>query len=141
MAYQLSWLLENRILLIRYQGTLTLKDLETYLPEAARMRDQANAFLGANGPLVHTITDASQMEKNAISLPEALQATRLTVNNQQRVGWSVYISAGVIDRFFSTAGHQLAGVRYRAVDSIDEAVAFLKSVDDTLSDFVLPPAE
>ncbi len=140
MAYHVSWLLENRIILIRYQGTVTLKDLESYLTETAHMRDQANAALGSNGPLVHTITDASSMEKNAISLPEALQATRLTVTSQQRVGWSVYISAGVIDRFFSTAGHQLAGVRYRAVDSIEEAVAFLKSVDDTLSDFVLPPA-
>jgi hypothetical protein len=135
MGYHLAWLLENRIILITYIGSLSLKDIEAYVPETAHMRDQANALLGANGPLVHTITDASQMEKSSISLGEALKATRLTVNRDQRVGWSVYIAAGTLDKFFATTGHQLAGVRFYCADSLEGAVAFLKSVDESLTDY------
>ncbi len=133
MSYKLSWLLENRILLISYQDMLTKADLQSYLAESMDMRDRANAILGENGALVHTITDARRMTRTELSLNEGLKTVAMVRN--QRVGWTIYIPARKLDMFFATLGHQLAGVRYRCVTSIDEGVKFLKTVDDTLANF------
>lgn len=133
MAYQLSWLLENRIIMIAYDGVMTRDDLQNYLVEAAEMRDRANAALGEGGPLIHTITDARRMTENTLTLKEALKT--LEALRQQRVGWSLYIPATKADQFFAVVGHQVAGVRFRCVTSISEGVDVLKRMDDTLSDF------
>ncbi len=133
MSYKISWLLENRILLISYDGVLSKVDLQTYLAESMDMRDRANAILTEGGPFVHTITDARRMTRTELSLNEALKTMRIVRN--QRVGWTVYIPAKKLDMFFATLGHQFAGVRYRNAESIAEAIAFLKTVDETLAHF------
>jgi hypothetical protein len=133
MGYRLSWLLENRILIVVYEGVMTKTDLQTYLAEAAVMRDHANNVLGEGGPLVHTITDARRLTKNELSLKEALKTIESL--RQQRVGWSIYIPAGKADQFFAVVGHQIAGVRFRCVESVSEGVELLKRMDDTLVDF------
>ncbi|MBE2270614.1 MAG: hypothetical protein IAE80_20420 [Anaerolinea sp.] len=133
MSYKLSWLLENRIILITYDGVFTKADLETYLKESLDMRDRANAVLGAGGPLVHTVTDARRMTKQDLSLQEALKVVETL--RKQRVGWSIYIAANKLDQFLAGVGHQFAGVRYRSVSTVQEGIDFLKKVDDTLADF------
>jgi len=133
MGYKVSWLLENRIMLIAYDGVLSKADLKNYLMESMDMRDRANAALGANGPLVHTITDASRLTKNEISLKEAIKM--IDILRKQRVGWSIYIAANKLDMFFATVGHQLAGVRYRTVANVSDGITFLKEVDDSLANF------
>lgn len=133
MGYRLSWLLENRILLISYEGMITKADLQTYLAETMDMRDRANALHGEGGPLVHTITDASHMTGTELNLKEALKS--LDAVRKQRVGWTIYIAAGKMDLFFAGLGHQFAGVRFRCVGSVAEGIDFLKQVDDTLANF------
>lgn len=137
MGYKLSWLLENRILLISYDGVLTKADLQTYLAESMDMRDRANAILGVNGPLVHTITDASKMTKQELTLADASHVVN-TLRNQ-RVGWSIYIPANKVDGFMANIGHQLAKVRYRQATDIATAVDFLKDIDPTLAEFQYMP--
>lgn len=137
MGYKVSWLLENRIMLIAYDGLLTRAELQTYLAETMDMRDRANAVLGEGGPLVHTITDARRMTKTELSLPEALKTVKMV--RDQRVGWAIYIPAGKLDLFFSSLGHQIARVRFRSFPTIGEGVEFLKKMDDTLGDFTYAP--
>lgn len=133
MSYQVSWLLENRIMLISYDGVLTKAELQMYLADTMDVRDRANAILGAGGPLIHTITDARRMTKTEISLKEALKTVEIV--RKQRVGWTVYIPANKMDLFFASLGHQFAGVRFRNFASISEGINFLKEVDDTLANF------
>jgi hypothetical protein len=133
MGYHLTWLLENRILLISYKGMLTKADLYAYLAETMDMRDRANALHGEVGPLVHTITDASRMTGTELNLKEALKS--LDAVRKQRVGWTIYIAAGKMDLFFASLGHQFAGVRFRCVGSVAEGIDFLKQMDDTLAEF------
>ncbi len=133
MGYKVSWILENRIMLISYQGVLSKADLKNYLMETMDMRDRANAALGEGGPLVHTITDARRLTKNEISLKEAIKM--IDILRKQRVGWSIYIASNKLDMFFATVGHQIAGVRYRTVATVTEGVNFLKETDDTLANF------
>lgn len=133
MSYKISWVLENRIMLIQYEGLLTRAELQTYLAETMDMRDRANAILGEGGPLVHTITDARRMTKTELSLPEALKVVKMV--RDQRVGWAIYIPSGKLDMFFSSLGHQIAGVRYRSFPTIAEGIDFLRKSDDTLANF------
>lgn len=133
MAYKISWLLENRIMLITYDGVLSKADLQNYLSETMDMRDRANAKLGLNGPLVHTITDARRMTKNEMSLKEALNM--LTMVRKQRVGWSIYIPATKLDKFFASLGHQLVGVRFNSFETVNDAIKFLIDTDESLGEF------
>jgi hypothetical protein len=133
MAYKISWLLENRIMLITYDGLLSKADLQNYLSETMDMRDRANAKLGIGGPLVHTITDARRMTKSEMSLKEALNM--LTMVRKQRVGWSLYIPANRLDKFFASLGHQLVGVRFNSFESVNDAIRFLIDTDESLGDF------
>jgi len=130
MPYRLSWIIENRLLLIAYDGAITRSDLETYLDESMAMRDQANAVLGEGGPLVHTITDARRLTKNEMSFKDAQNIAKSL--RHQRVGWSIYIPKNAIDQFFANIGHQIVGVRYRSFPTVTEGIDFLKSVDETL---------
>lgn len=133
MAYHVKWLLENRIMLITYEGVVTKADIQNYLTETMDMRDRANARLGPNGPLVHTITDARRMTKSEMSLKESLNM--VSIVRQQRVGWSLYIPASRLDKFFASLGHQLVGVRFNSFQTVNEAIRFLIDNDETLEDF------
>ena len=136
MPYNLMWLMENRVLYIRYFGVFTREDLENSLAESTEMRTQANAINGENGPLVHTVSDVLQMEGQEIGVTDAQQQLRAMRN--QRVGWSVYVSDNRARRFMAALGHQFAGMRYRAFGNLPVALAFLQEADPTLPPLKLP---
>lgn len=139
MPYQVSWLLENRIMLIQHIGLVTTAEMQEVLKESFEMRDRANAALGPTGPLVHTITDATQLDKYNVSTAESQKMAKAL--RQQRVGWAIFVSPNRIISFLAGVGHQMAGVRYRAFDSMDKAITFLRTHDDTLADFAPIPAQ
>lgn len=130
MPYRVSWIIENRLLLIAYEGVISRADLVGYLDESMAMRDKANEILGEGGPLVHTITDARRMSKNEMTFKDAQTVAQQL--RHQRVGWSIYIPKNAIDQFFANIGHQIVGARYRSFPTVTEGIDFLKSVDETL---------
>lgn len=136
MPYQLGWLVPNRVILVRYLGVLSSDDVQHYVDEVIQMRDVANAALGEFGPLVHTLTDATQLERYALGFNDLRMM--LTNLGQQRTGWSVFVHSGIMERFFASVGHQWVGVHHREFTSLAQAVAFLKE-DTTLPDFDYQP--
>lgn len=136
MPYEVTWLVENRVMLARHYGVLTSEDLQAYLEESFAMRDHANEVLGKDGPLVHTLTDATEMESQTLGLGDMKS---IVANlRQQRVGWSVYVNPDTVTRFLSSVGHQLVRVRYKAFSTMPEALAFLQEVDETLPELKMP---
>lgn len=130
MGYQLLWLIQDRVIYIRQFGVINRDELIRYLDESMVMRDEANARLGEGGPLVHTITDARAVEKNELQLSD-LQ-TMLHSLRAQRVGWSIYVNESKIVRFLASVAHQMVGVRHSMCSSMEDALAFLNKVDETL---------
>jgi hypothetical protein len=53
---------------------------------------------------------------------------------QQRVGWSVFVHPGKLERFFSSIGHHWVGVRHREFATIQDAIDFIRE-DATLPEF------
>ncbi|MCB9452103.1 MAG: hypothetical protein H6672_11740 [Anaerolineaceae bacterium] len=132
MPYQVSWLVPNRIILTRYFGVFTSEDLKAYLDESLQMRDDAIATLGEDGALIHTLTDARKLERYTIGFADV--QGMLKSLRQQRVGWSIFVHPGKMERFFSSIGHHWTGVRHREFATIEEAITFLKE-DTSLPDF------
>ncbi len=136
MPYKVSWLVENRIIFVKYTGKMTRADLEAYLAESFAMRDAANAALGPNGALVHTITDAMDVEGFEMNLGDIQRMMKAL--RRQRVGWSIYVSANKAETFMASLGHQFAGVRYRGFTSVRDAIGFLRQSDETLAGILRP---
>jgi hypothetical protein len=132
MPYQVSWLLENRIILARHFGVLTGEELLAYLDESMAMRDRANEINGPGGPLINTLTDARRLEASPMTLREIQPMMRAL--RQQRTGWSVYVHPGRMERFLAGVGHQFAGVRYRLFAAMPEAITFLTGIEPLLRD-------
>ncbi|MCA9912436.1 MAG: hypothetical protein KC496_03775, partial [Anaerolineae bacterium] len=126
------------IILTRYHGVFTSEDLRSYLEESLQMRDEAIAVLGEDGALIHTLTDARQLDRYTIGLAD-IQGMLKSLR-QQRVGWSVFVHPGKMERFFSSIGHHWAGVRHREFATIEDAIVFLKE-DTSLPDFTYVPDE
>lgn len=138
MPYTVSWIVPNRIILTRYHGVFTSEDLRSYLEESLQMRDDAIAALGEDGALIHTLTDARQLDRYTIGLAD-IQGMLKSLR-QQRVGWSVFVHPGKMERFFSSIGHHWVGVRHREFATIEDAIVFLKE-DASLPDFSYVPEE
>ena len=136
MPYELSWLVPDRVILIRYIGDIDAQELRAYLSESMQMRDEANARLGEGGPLVHTITDSTEQKSTNFKMSDVQHMLRTL--RTQRVGWSIYVHPGALLRFLATLGHQWVGVRHREFATVPEAIRFLQEQDDTLPSIPLP---
>lgn len=132
MPYETNWLVADRVILIRYNGTLNSEDVQQYLEETLSMRDEANTRLGDDGPLVHTITDASNLTGYSLKLTD--MSAMLRSLRKQRVGWSIFVHPSRLERFWASIGHQWAGVRHRELDTMTEALMFLKEHGSLSSD-------
>ncbi len=130
MEYQLSWLIENRIILVKFVGVMDSKAMQAYLEESFAMRDQANEANGVNGPLVHTITDSLDVTGSKLGLSDI--RSMMTQLRDQKVGWSIFVSDKMIDRLFASIGHQFVGVRHREFATMEEGFEFLENNDPTL---------
>lgn len=123
MAYELSWLVENRVIYENLAGNLTLDELR----EVGKL---VGEYVATGTPFVHLLADLTQVGKFPMNLRE--------INNifenpyPDRFGWMVGVTNNQVVRFFGTMIPQLQGARIRMFASADEALRFLQSVDETL---------
>ena len=129
MPYEAGWLIQDRVMIIRYAGVLSSEDVRQYLEETLAMRDEANARLGENGPLVHTITDATRLESYSLKMADIQKMLKSL--RTQRVGWSIFVHPAPSERFWASLGQQWAGVRHREFNTMSTALEFLR-IDTTL---------
>lgn len=134
---KISWYREGWIILVEYPAEYTEDDLEATVSAkpVLRMLD------AGQGPLVHVIQDFSTLG--------AFQITRLTklvqVNKQPgrvelythpKLGWIVDVTIPESPiRFLDAAIMNMFTGRYRAVDTIEQALDFLKQQDPNLPEF------
>ena len=131
MPYSIEWLVPNRVMYVRQFGKITRDEMDRYLEESFTIRDQGNEANGINGPLVHTITDAREVEHTDIKLKDVDKMLRSM--RKQRVGWSIYVNSSPIERFLVSIAHQLMGVRYACFATLEEGLNFLAAQEDGLS--------
>jgi hypothetical protein len=125
MPYNVQWLVEKRILLSRYEGTVTIEDARGQVREG-------NALLREGIPLTHSIIDMSKVEKlPSLQLASEFMSTDLS-EVRDKLGWTIVVTNNKFLKFASSLFVPIFKVRQRFFGSLDEALAFLQEEDNTL---------
>jgi len=123
----IDWLLENKIIQVITEGDLALDDVRTVSNAVIDHINQSPA------PLVHVVLSEEKMD----SLPKSLKAFSEVVEflRHDRIGWFLIYgntSHAPIAKFLGTMVIEMAKVRHRRFETLQESLDFLVSMDTTL---------
>jgi hypothetical protein len=124
MAFDVSWLEENRFGLMRYVGTLSLDDINGAYGEF-------NRYLTTAKRPVHLVVDITELEALNTSLTEILGSAEVQyASSHPKLGWVVYYNKeNSAYNFIASAIGQNSDLRMRFCDTQEEALQFLEEVD------------
>ena len=128
MPYQLSWLVEKRVIYTRLYGLVTSEELSA-------QKEEMEPLIQSSDQLLYIITDGSDTTGTSMGLRD-LQKTQFA--DAANLGWAVYISPKKMDRFFASVITQLLKKRSREFATLEEGIRFLQSIDETLPPIPLP---
>lgn len=123
MAFRSSWIEEKRIIHTEMIGTMTSQ-------EAQQISDAHMKFLNEGVAPVHLIVDLTQLKE----VPTNLRQNTSMAGYLQHpaLGWTVLIGGNVLLNFMlSILGHVFK-FRYVKRETMEEALAYLISQDQTL---------
>lgn len=126
MAVQISWLLENRVLLVEFEHYM----LPPSLTEIDR---QIERFVSASSEnAVHVVI------KDHAWTPVIRDFDEFAVFENPKIGWTViYGVQNTLLRYIASAVSNMLGLRIRHVDSREEALKTLAELDTALAAPVL----
>ncbi|MCA0458081.1 MAG: hypothetical protein LCI00_29210 [Chloroflexi bacterium] len=126
MPYQLDWYIENEILYSRYFGTVTPDDMQACLQKAMEMIESSPR------EIVHSINDVGDVLE-AVSMKDSMTILR-KVGTHPRAGWSFSIrEKSRLIKMTGAMGSSLFKLRYRAFETLEEALEYLKGFDQNIS--------
>lgn len=125
MPHKIIWVVDKRVLLTTFNGVITAEELSRFIADV-------RAEIKQGTPLVHHISNSLGMEKVQFSL-KTLQTLTSAVKMTGELGWQVDINQNPMNKFFANLGGQFVRLRTRTFSTLDEAIAFLKDVDETLN--------
>lgn len=123
MPYEITWLVENRVLLTRPVGDISIEELEDAV---VRMQTMMNA---GEEP-IHTLSDNRQVG----TFPTSLSTLKkFMTRHPKATGWSVLIQDNSAARFVSEMVTRFAGQsKLKSFVTLQEGVAFLERNDKSL---------
>lgn len=129
MAYELSWLLDKRIIHLRTFGVLSTEEYRSSAGEILESFDNGIAP-------VHVIVDHLDVEK--IEFDPKLVKELIFAETHANGGWTILVSASKLAKFSLSMITQLNKVPMNTCDTVQQALVTLQRVDQTLPD--LTPA-
>ena len=126
MAYHYEWLLPKRVIFCYVSGTQSMD-------EARESFGELTSRLDAGEAPTHYVADLRHLDKLPTTNVREIQELVSFVNHPN-LGWIVVIGrSNPTMTFVLTIVAKLTGVRYRAVDTLQEAIAFLSNIDSSLN--------
>ena len=126
MSYTVSWYIPDEILYLHYSGAITAEELRKSLMEMQSFIESSPRAL------VHSIHDAGDVSEFP-SMKNSIEVIR-DASTHPRTGWSLSIrEKSTLMKLGSTIGASLFKARFRAFDTLEQAITHLKSVDENLS--------
>jgi hypothetical protein len=126
MAYYYEWVIPKRVIFCYVSGTQTIEEVQRSIAELKRLLDQGEFP-------THYIADLRHNDKLPTTNIRQLQEL-LNFVSHPNLGWTVVIGRNnLMMTYLLSIIAKLTRVRYRAVDTPQEAVAFLLNLDDTLT--------
>jgi len=121
MGYQVSWIVEQRLLRVEMEGTIDMDQLSTMQKEMFRYLDEGQAP-------VHVLADIT----NVTSYPSVFNLAKAASVRYEKAGWALIVGSNATVQFVASTLMNLLGVRFRLVSTVDEAQAFLRKQDETI---------
>lgn len=125
MPYQTGWAVENRLIVTRYTGVITIEDIRGQI-------DVTHALIEQGTPMIHSIIDLSNIEKwpplNVVNEFRAMDIESV----RERIGWSIIVANSVVLKFGSALFAPVFNLRQRIFSTYDEALDFLQEHDPSL---------
>lgn len=126
MPHTTQWIVEKRVLYSVFHGKITAEELHLFI-------NAVRSEIREGTPMVHHISNSLDLERVEMSLATFKNLTG-AYKMAGELGWQVDISRNRLNRMFVSMATQFTNVRSRGVENFDDAVEFLKRVDDTLAD-------
>lgn len=130
MPVQMGWLMENRVMVLRFEGVISDEDIDMMDEFVTRSYDNSPQ------PTVHLIADT-----RAITVQSSLKKTlRMKCVRHARRGWTITIGAlhNTTSRFIVGAITSMFQIRHRDQEGLEEALEALQRVDPSLPKLQLP---
>jgi hypothetical protein len=126
MPFETRWLVANRVVYQSFYGDVTVEEFADSVREI-------RAFIESGVPLVHAIGDLTEVQKypSLIQMSQVAQRSETLAN----AGWTVLLVTNPLLRFFGTVLAQFTVDRIGTVATLDEAMQFLSSRDQTIPPF------
>ena len=126
MAYSVDWYIKDEILYARFSGKVTAQDMREGLLKEKVMMDSSPRIQ------IHVITDVGDVVE-PLAFKDAIGVVR-EVGDHPRVGWNLTIrEKSLIVKMGAGLGASIFKLRFRSFDTLDQAIAHLKFVDEGLS--------
>lgn len=124
MPFEISWQHENRVILGRYYGVMSLDDLVNWDTSVAQ-------YLNTGTPPIHLILDVSEVTK----FPTNVLQLRNHLNNLSHPskGWTLLVGSSSLINSLTTIVTQLAHSKFRPFKTTSAALDFLAKEDITLN--------
>jgi hypothetical protein len=129
MAFELSWYLENRVILLTGHGEGSDQNLLDIDQQVINYLNQSNATL------VHLIMDQRNLPPPSSSkaASQIKLASQLKWPKHPKYGWAILVGpSNSLQRFVIAVATNFFKVRQRTFDTMDEALDFLNDIDSTL---------
>lgn len=127
MPVEVSWMYSNRVIKVHQYGKVSSHQIVDAIAEAREMMKQGIAP-------VHTIVDGLDVEgKPDVALGDM---RKLIPTIHETTGWMIVMQNRTMDRFFTSVGMQIAGIRYKFAPDEKSALKILLECDPTLIDVI-----
>lgn len=126
MPYTVNWYIKDEIIYVRYSGAVTADELHQSLIAANKLIDVSPR------DFVHAINDVGDVTE-PVSIKDSMRIVR-EVGNHPRTGWTLTIrTQSNLLKMGSGLGASIFKLRYRAFDTLDQALHHLKQFDQRIS--------
>ena len=131
MPVEVGWLVEGRVILVRFWGVVRFEDIAQSVHDEIAHLDQGSALM------VHSLIDISKQERVICSI-ESLQNILAPLFRHPAKGWTVVYGrpGDLLSTMVNTAVSQSFHLRHRIVGTREEALTFLSHVDPALKDLL-----
>jgi hypothetical protein len=132
MPFDAYWIHESRVTAGRFWGEITMEELV----EANKV---AIERIRAGTPPVHVVVDTLAIEKMPVNLKAITGLIAYT--KEPNLGYIIYVAHNPLVSFFNAAITRMAGAKSETVRTMEEALAMLPRLDQSLPNLSLPEAK
>lgn len=127
MAHSSHWVIDKRVLRIKYTGNITKEEL-------GELNTELTEYLEYGEAPIHIISDNSEMERLDINIKTFRSS--MMVMNDKRWGWTMLVGAETITKFFGRLISNTFRLKLKLVDTDHQARYAIQTLDTTIINLV-----